>query len=91
MANTPAFIFISLANFFFLSDLLVLLLQANVPLSQPGYRGQSILSNPIVISVAEKLQKMLVQVALLRRFQVGQSVLPKSANETRIKERVQHI
>jgi len=45
-----------------------------------------VVSNPIVISVAEKLQKTPAQVALRWGLQLGQSVLPKSANQTRIKE-----
>ncbi|KAJ1263197.1 hypothetical protein BS78_09G165600 [Paspalum vaginatum] len=52
----------------------------------PGYSGPSILSNPIVISIAEESQKTPAQVALRWGLQMGQSVLPKSANETRIKE-----
>ncbi|EMS58685.1 Aldo-keto reductase family 4 member C10 [Triticum urartu] len=52
----------------------------------PGSMGPSFLSNPIVISVAEKLNKTPAQVALRWGLQMGQSVLPKSTNETRIKE-----
>lgn len=52
----------------------------------PGYCGPSVLSNPVVISVAEKLQKTPAQIALRWGLQMGQSVLPKSADETRIKE-----
>ncbi|CAL4893931.1 unnamed protein product [Urochloa decumbens] len=52
----------------------------------PGYCGPSVLSNPIVISLAKKLQKTPAQVALRWGLQMGQSVIPKSANETRIKE-----
>ncbi|KAF8719576.1 hypothetical protein HU200_024313 [Digitaria exilis] len=52
----------------------------------PGYCGPSVLSNPIVIYIAEKLQKTPAQVALRWGLQMGQSVLPKSADETRIKE-----
>ncbi|CAD6271957.1 unnamed protein product [Miscanthus lutarioriparius] len=52
----------------------------------PGYSGPSVVSNPIVISVAEKLQKTPAQVALRWGLQLGQSVLPKSANQRRIKE-----
>ncbi|KAG0518362.1 hypothetical protein BDA96_09G169000 [Sorghum bicolor] len=52
----------------------------------PGYSGPSVLSDPIVTSVAEKLQKTPAQVALRWGLHMGQSVLPKSANERRIKE-----
>ncbi|KAM3410857.1 hypothetical protein ACQJBY_002838 [Aegilops geniculata] len=52
----------------------------------PGSTGPSFLSNPIVISVAEKLNKTPAQVALRWGLQMSQSVLPKSTNETRIKE-----
>ena len=48
--------------------------------------GQGFLGNPIVISVAEKLQKTPAQVALRWGLQMGQSVLPKSTNETRMRE-----
>ncbi|VAH08034.1 NADPH-dependent aldo-keto reductase, chloroplastic-like [Triticum dicoccoides] len=54
--------------------------------SLPGVSGAIVLSNPIVISVAEKLQKTPAQVALRWCLQMGQSVLPKSTNEARIKE-----
>jgi diketogulonate reductase-like aldo/keto reductase len=64
-------------------------LQAYSPLGSPGspgYSGPSVLSDPIVTSVAEKLQKTPAQVALRWGLHMGQSVLPKSANERRIKE-----
>jgi diketogulonate reductase-like aldo/keto reductase len=48
--------------------------------------GKQFLSNPIIISIAEKLQKTPAQVALRWGLQMGQSVLPKSVNETRMKE-----
>ena len=48
--------------------------------------GAVVLSNPIVISVAEKLQKTPAQIALRWGLQMGQSVLPKSSKEARIKE-----
>ena len=68
-----------------------MLLQAYSPLGSPGtplpgIMGASVLSNPVVISVAEKLQKTPAQVALRWGLQMGQSVLPKSTNEARIKE-----
>ncbi|KAL6841331.1 hypothetical protein ACP4OV_028849 [Aristida adscensionis] len=54
----------------------------------PGINGESVLSNPVVTSVAEKLQKTPAQIALRWGLQMGQSVLPKSSNETRIKENI---
>ncbi|KAK3135395.1 hypothetical protein QOZ80_5BG0418370 [Eleusine coracana subsp. coracana] len=51
----------------------------------PGLNGPSVLSNPVIVSVAEKLQKTPAQVALRWGIQMGHSVLPKSANEERIK------
>ena len=41
-----------------------------------------------MVSVAEKLQKTPAQVALRWGIQMGHSVLPKSANESRIKENI---
>ncbi|VAH08042.1 unnamed protein product [Triticum turgidum subsp. durum] len=67
----------------------LVLLQAFSPLGSPGSPLPgiiSVLSNPIVISVAEKLQKTPAQVALRWGLQMGQSILPKSTNEARIKE-----
>lgn len=64
-------------------------LSASSPLGSPasfGVSGANVLSNPIVISVAEKLGKTPAQVALRWGIQMGQSVLPKSAHEARIKE-----
>ncbi|XP_047096124.1 aldo-keto reductase family 4 member C10-like [Lolium rigidum] len=52
----------------------------------PAVNGANLLSDPIVISVAKKLEKTTAQVALRWGLQMGQSVLPKSANEARIKE-----
>lgn len=54
----------------------------------PGVNGPSVLNNPIVVSVAEKLQKTPAQVALRWGIQMGHSVLPKSTNEARIKENI---
>ncbi|XP_066363537.1 aldo-keto reductase family 4 member C10-like [Miscanthus floridulus] len=54
----------------------------------PGINGPSVLKNPIVVSVADKLQKTPAQVALRWGIQMGHSVLPKSANESRIKENI---
>lgn len=45
-----------------------------------------VLRNPIVNIVAEKLGKSPAQVALRWGLQMGHSVLPKSANEARLKE-----
>ncbi|XP_020165642.2 NADPH-dependent aldo-keto reductase, chloroplastic isoform X1 [Aegilops tauschii subsp. strangulata] len=56
-------------------------LSAHSPLGEA-----SVLRNPIVAAVAEKLQKTPAQVALRWDLQMGQSVLPRSGNEGRIKE-----
>ncbi|KAK1662948.1 hypothetical protein QYE76_051107 [Lolium multiflorum] len=64
-------------------------LSAFSPLGSPGTSGvdgAGVLRNPIVISVAEKLQKTPAQVALRWGLQMGQSVLPKSSSEARIQE-----
>jgi len=66
-------------------------LSAFSPLGSPGspwINGPSVLKNPIVVSVADKLQKTPAQVALRWGIQMGHSVLPKSANESRIKENI---
>jgi alcohol dehydrogenase (NADP+) len=44
------------------------------------------LKEPILIEIAEKLNKSPAQVALRWGIQSGHSVLPKSVNESRIKE-----
>ncbi|CAL4893897.1 unnamed protein product [Urochloa decumbens] len=66
-------------------------LSAFSPLGSPGSQvvnGPSVINNPIVVSVAEKLQKTPAQVTLRWGIQMGHSVLPKSANEARIKENI---
>jgi diketogulonate reductase-like aldo/keto reductase len=62
-------------------------LQAYSPLGSPGswVKGE-ILKEPILIEIAEKLNKSPAQVALRWGLQSGHSVLPKSVNESRIKE-----
>ena len=45
-------------------------------------------NNPVVTSIAELLGKTPAQVALRWGIQQGQSVLPKSANESRLKENI---
>jgi diketogulonate reductase-like aldo/keto reductase len=45
-------------------------------------------SATLLLSVAEKLQKTPAQVTLRWGIQMGNSVLPKSANEVRIKENI---
>ncbi|XP_059667859.1 NADPH-dependent aldo-keto reductase, chloroplastic-like [Cornus florida] len=62
-------------------------LSAYSPLGSPGtwVKGE-ILKEPILIEIAEKLSKSPAQVALRWGIQSGHSVLPKSVNESRIKE-----
>lgn len=62
-------------------------LSAYSPLGSPGswVKGE-ILKEPILIKIAEKLNKSTAQVALRWGIQSGHSVLPKSVNESRIKE-----
>lgn len=45
-------------------------------------------SNRVVTSVAESLGKTPAQIALRWGLQQGQSVLPKSVNESRLKENI---
>lgn len=64
-------------------------LQAYSPLGSPGtsfIKGSNILTHPIVNMIAEKLGKTPAQVALRWGLQLGQSVLPKSTTEARIKD-----
>ncbi|KAK9291230.1 hypothetical protein L1049_009418 [Liquidambar formosana] len=58
------------------------------PLGSPGttYIKSDVLTNPVLIKVAEKLGKSPAQIALRWGLQMGHSVLPKSTNEGRIKE-----
>ncbi|XP_014516627.1 NADPH-dependent aldo-keto reductase, chloroplastic [Vigna radiata var. radiata] len=56
------------------------------PLGSPGNLKSDILKNPVVVEIAEKLGKTPAQVALRWGLQSGQSVLPKSTTESRIKE-----
>ncbi|XP_062167838.1 NADPH-dependent aldo-keto reductase, chloroplastic-like [Alnus glutinosa] len=62
-------------------------LSAYSPLGSPGswIKGE-VLKEPILIEIAEKLNKSPAQVALRWGIQSGHSVLPKSVNESRIKE-----
>ncbi|XP_027351521.1 NADPH-dependent aldo-keto reductase, chloroplastic-like isoform X1 [Abrus precatorius] len=62
-------------------------LSAYSPLGSPGswIKGE-ILKEPVLIEIAEKLDKSPAQVALRWGLQSGHSVLPKSVNESRIKE-----
>jgi alcohol dehydrogenase (NADP+) len=63
------------------------LLQAYSPLGSPGtgWVKVKMLEHPILKQVAEKLGKTPAQVALRWGLQSGNSVLPKSTNEDRIK------
>ncbi|KAJ4871207.1 Aldo-keto reductase family 4 member C9 [Raphanus sativus] len=63
-------------------------LTAYSPLGSPGttWLKSDVLKNPILNTVAEKLGKSPAQVALRWGLQMGNSVLPKSTNEGRIRE-----
>lgn len=54
----------------------------------PLGRMKDVASNPVVTTVAETLGKTPAQIALRWGLQQGQSVLPKSANESRLKENI---
>jgi diketogulonate reductase-like aldo/keto reductase len=56
------------------------------PLGNPATLKGNVLKNPILNTVAEKLGKSPAQVALRWGLQMGHSVLPKSTNESRLKE-----
>nr|CAB3478838.1 unnamed protein product [Digitaria exilis] len=58
------------------------------PLGSPGttWINGNVLTEPVIISIAEKLGKTPAQVALRWNIQMGHSVLPKSTNEERIKQ-----
>ncbi|XP_039808896.1 NADPH-dependent aldo-keto reductase, chloroplastic-like isoform X2 [Panicum virgatum] len=58
--------------------------QAYAPLG----RMKVVANNPVVTSIAEILGKTPAQFALRWGIQQGQSVLPKSANESRLKENI---
>lgn len=62
-------------------------LSAYSPLGSPGtFLKGEILKEPVVLEIAEKLNKTPGQIALRWGIQSGHSVLPKSVNEKRIKE-----
>ncbi|CAO2167048.1 unnamed protein product [Urochloa humidicola] len=54
----------------------------------PLGRMKVVANNPVLTSIAENLGKTPAQVALRWGIQQGQSVLPKSANESRLKENI---
>ncbi|XP_042045873.1 NADPH-dependent aldo-keto reductase, chloroplastic-like [Salvia splendens] len=58
------------------------------PLGSPGtsWLKSEVLQHPVLVSIAKKLGKSPAQIALRWGLQMGHSVLPKSTNETRIKE-----
>ncbi|EEF32517.1 NADPH-dependent aldo-keto reductase, chloroplastic isoform X2 [Ricinus communis] len=62
-------------------------LSAYSPLGSPGswVKGE-ILKEPLLVEIADKLNKSPAQVALRWGIQSGHSVLPKSVNESRIKQ-----
>lgn len=57
-------------------------------MASPGttWLKSDVLKHPVLNTVAEKLGKTPAQVALRWGLQMGHSVLPKSVNESRIKE-----
>lgn len=59
-------------------------LQAYAPLG----RMKVVADNPVVTSIAESLGRTPAQIALRWGIQQGQSVLPKSTNESRLKENI---
>ncbi|KAL7136405.1 hypothetical protein ABFS83_10G028200 [Erythranthe nasuta] len=60
--------------------------QGYSPLASPGWLKNEFLHHPVLVATAEKLGKTTAQVALRWGLQTGHSVLPKSSNESRIKE-----
>lgn len=81
--SLPAMACTMILGIFFLL-LMFFFLQAYAPLG----RMKAVASDPVVASVAESLGKTPAQVALRWGIQLGQSVLPKSANESRLKENI---
>lgn len=69
-------------------NLLLDILQGYSPLGSPGtsWLKSEVLQHPVLVSTAEKLGKTPAQIALRWGLQMGHSVLPKSVNESRIKE-----
>ncbi|XP_074582901.1 NADPH-dependent aldo-keto reductase, chloroplastic-like [Curcuma longa] len=64
-------------------------LSAFSPLGSPGsWMKGEVLKEPVLIEIAEELHKSPAQVALRWGIQSGHSVLPKSTNESRIKENI---
>lgn len=57
-------------------------------MGSPGtsWLKSEVLQHPVLVSIAKKLGKTPAQIALRWGLQMGHSVLPKSTNETRIKE-----
>lgn len=60
-------------------------------MGSPGttWLKSDVLQQPIVITVAEKMGKTPAQVAIRWGLQMGNSVLPKSTKEARIKENLE--
>ncbi|CAM8973345.1 unnamed protein product [Rhodiola kirilowii] len=56
------------------------------PLGAPGYIKGEVLKHPILTTIADKLGKTPAQIALRWGLQMGNSVLPKSTNVSRIRE-----
>ncbi|KAI9492369.1 NADP-dependent oxidoreductase domain-containing protein [Zychaea mexicana] len=69
-----------------------IVLTAYSPLANPGYSGMpSMLSDPIVLRVAEKYGKTPVQVLLNWGVARGYAVIPKSVTPERIKANFEHF
>ncbi|KAB1200651.1 Aldo-keto reductase family 4 member C9 [Morella rubra] len=85
--NTPSCIYLCATLIWFLVAAGSCCFCAYSPLGSPGswIKGE-ILKEPLLIETAEKLEKSPAQVALRWGLQSGHSVLPKSVNESRIKE-----
>ncbi|XP_068643833.1 NADPH-dependent aldo-keto reductase, chloroplastic-like [Aristolochia californica] len=62
-------------------------LTAYAPLGSPGtwLKGET-LKEPVIVEIAEKLNRSPAQAALRWGLQMGHSVLPKSTNDSRIKQ-----
>ncbi|CAN6576270.1 unnamed protein product [Malus baccata var. baccata] len=77
----------ALYNFLLFDRKLFLSFHAYSPLGSPGvWVTREVLKDPVLNEIAEKLNKSTAQVCLHWGIQSAHSVLPKSVNESRIKE-----